>query len=143
MIMAAEYYSQDRYRKGTRMRSAGLLSTGLLAIILTVASNPSLRRMLLPEPPEAPNSTKGDLKVWVNRRSGFYYCPSSNAYGSMSPGEFMTQASALQTGFRPAPHVPCIETSPSKAIASRPKLTKKNTSPQLASMVRSSPRSAP
>ena len=65
MIMAAEYYSQDRCRKGTRMRSAGLLITGLLAIILTVASNPSLRRMLLPEPPEAPNSTKCDLKVWV------------------------------------------------------------------------------
>ena len=91
------------------MRALGLLITGLLAIALAVALNPRLRRMFTPEPPEAPNDTRGDLKVWVNKRSGFYYCPSSQAYGSLEPGEFMTQDRALQTGFRLAPHVPCAD----------------------------------
>src|ERR1043165_3779789 len=99
------------------MRSAGLLITGLIAIVLTVAFNPSIRRMLLPEPPEPPNSTRGDLKVWVNKRSGFYYSPSSQAFGSLRPGELMTQDRALQTGFRPAPHVPCLETNSLTAVS--------------------------
>lgn len=40
--------------------------------------------------------------VWVNRRSGLYYCRDSRFYGRIYPGESMRQGSALERGFRPA-----------------------------------------
>jgi len=40
--------------------------------------------------------------VWVNRRSGLYYCRSSGFYGKIWPGEYMHQGIALERGFRPA-----------------------------------------
>lgn len=45
-----------------------------------------------------------DMKhsVWVNERSGLYYCRASRFYGRMSPGRYMRQESALLKGFRPA-----------------------------------------
>lgn len=51
-----------------------------------------------------PTAPSVDLKhaVWVNRRSGLYYCRQSKFYGRIWPGESMRQGSALQRGFRPA-----------------------------------------
>lgn len=45
-----------------------------------------------------------DLKhgVWVNMRSGLYYCRHSKFYGRMHPGFYMRQGNALQKGYRPA-----------------------------------------
>jgi hypothetical protein len=45
-----------------------------------------------------------DLKhsVWVNRRSGLYYCRTSKYYGKMFPGFAISQGDALQKGYRPA-----------------------------------------
>jgi hypothetical protein len=45
-----------------------------------------------------------DMKhdVWVNSRSGLYYCHDSKFYGRMNPGASMRQESALLKGFRPA-----------------------------------------
>jgi len=45
-----------------------------------------------------------DLKhgVWVNRRSGLYYCRQSKFYGRIRPGFYLRQGDALQRGFRPA-----------------------------------------
>jgi hypothetical protein len=40
--------------------------------------------------------------VWVNRRSGFYYCHASKFYGRIHPGFLMRQGSALGRGYRPA-----------------------------------------
>lgn len=45
--------------------------------------------------------------VWVNRRSGLYYCRDSKFYGRMRPGEPMEQESALLKGFRPADGKAC------------------------------------
>lgn len=45
--------------------------------------------------------------VWVNRRSGLYYCRDSKFYGRIHPGERMRQESALLKGFRPAPGQEC------------------------------------
>jgi hypothetical protein len=58
-------------------------------------------QVLSASPPAAPHL---DLKhgVWVNRRSGFYYCHQSRFYGRMHPGEFMRQGKALEKGYRPA-----------------------------------------
>jgi len=51
--------------------------------------------------PAAPTT---DMKhvVWVNQRSGLYYCHDSRFYGKMRPGTSMLQESALLKGFRPA-----------------------------------------
>lgn len=40
--------------------------------------------------------------VWVNRRSGLFYCHGSKFYGRIWPGDYMRQGIALQRGFRPA-----------------------------------------
>ncbi len=40
--------------------------------------------------------------VWVNMRSGLYYCRQSKFYGRMRPGLPMRQGNALQRGYRPA-----------------------------------------
>ncbi len=45
--------------------------------------------------------------VWVNRRSGLYYCRQSRFYGRIRPGESMRQGLALQEGFRPAQGQAC------------------------------------
>ncbi|MCL5005429.1 MAG: hypothetical protein M1404_02750 [Acidobacteria bacterium] len=41
-------------------------------------------------------------RVWVNRRSGFYYCQKSRSYGKIYPGFYVRQDAALQRGYRPA-----------------------------------------
>lgn len=41
-------------------------------------------------------------RVWVNPRSGFYYCRASKFYGKMQPGLFMQQGPAIEKGYRPA-----------------------------------------
>lgn len=51
--------------------------------------------------PSTPSLNSG-LSVWVNRRSGLYYCHQSKFYGRMGPGESMRQGIALEKGFRPA-----------------------------------------
>jgi hypothetical protein len=45
--------------------------------------------------------------VWVNKRSGLYYCRDSRFYGKMRPGTSMRQESALMKGFRPAQGQTC------------------------------------
>ncbi len=49
---------------------------------------------------ESPHSMS--RRVWVNRRSGFYYCRQSRFYGRIRPGFFMRQGRALGKGYRPA-----------------------------------------
>jgi hypothetical protein len=56
--------------------------------------------------PSAP-TTNMNHDVWVNRRSGFYYCHESTFYGKMRPGESMREESALLRGFRPAQGQAC------------------------------------
>jgi len=46
-------------------------------------------------------------RVWVNTRSGLYYCPDSKLYGHIEPGLYVLQASALQHGYQPALTKPC------------------------------------
>ena len=41
-------------------------------------------------------------RVWVNRRSGFYYCQKTRFYGRIHPGFYMRQGAALQRGYRPS-----------------------------------------
>ena len=50
----------------------------------------------------AGNSGAPPVAVWINKRSGFYYCSDSSVYGKLMPGAFMPQPNALQEGYRPA-----------------------------------------
>ena len=56
-----------------------------------------------------PSAAPVDMKhtVWVNRRSGLYYCHDSRFFGRISPGTFMEQQVAMQKGFRPADGQAC------------------------------------
>ena len=58
-------------------------------------------QILSASPPVTPHL---DMRhgVWVNRRSGFYYCRQSKFYGRIHPGESMRQEKALERGYRPA-----------------------------------------
>lgn len=59
-----------------------------------------LQKMTAP-PPKAPSSHKTH-SVWVNRRSGLYYCHDSHYFGRLAPGTYMQQERAILKGFRPA-----------------------------------------
>lgn len=40
--------------------------------------------------------------VWVNTRTGVYYCPASPSYGATPEGSFMTEREAVASGVTPA-----------------------------------------
>jgi hypothetical protein len=48
-----------------------------------------------------------DVKVWVNKSNGVYYCPDSPMYGQTESGTYMAQGEAVQTGYSPALGEPC------------------------------------
>ena len=48
-----------------------------------------------------------NVKVWVNKSNGIYYCPDSPTYGRSEPGAYMAQGEAVQTGYSPALGEPC------------------------------------
>lgn len=52
-------------------------------------------------------TTSSAVRVWVNERSGLYYCTQSVLFGKITPGQYMVQGNALQKGYRPAEEEPC------------------------------------
>jgi hypothetical protein len=58
-----------------------------------------------------------DVKVWVNTRSGFYYCPGVNAYGRLKPGVYMNEQEAVEKGYQPSSRRTC----PPVAMPAAPK----------------------
>jgi hypothetical protein len=40
------------------------------------------------------------VQVWTSKSSGYYYCTDDAFYKTVQPGRFMTQADALQSGYR-------------------------------------------
>jgi hypothetical protein len=53
------------------------------------------------------NIAKPGITVWVNKRSGLYYCADSKVYGKLQPGGPMLQGEALTNGYRPAGNEAC------------------------------------
>ena len=58
-----------------------------------------------PEPPE----DKGNpaTQVWVDQRTGQYYCPGADLYGKTPKGKFASQRDAQLDQFEPASRKPC------------------------------------
>ena len=46
--------------------------------------------------------TRLNVKVWVNKSTGIYYCSDSAMYGHSAFGSYMAQGDAIQTGYSPA-----------------------------------------
>jgi len=42
----------------------------------------------------------GSVRVWANTRSGFYYCAGTEFYGKLTPGQFVIEGEAVQSGYR-------------------------------------------
>ena len=81
-----------------------LLPIVLLAVMLVIFY-PALKKLTVGELPRIPSragAVKSEVKIWANKRSGFYYCPDSKLYGKLTPGNYMSQGEALQLGYQPA-----------------------------------------
>ncbi|HKU21763.1 MAG TPA: GAF domain-containing protein [Terriglobales bacterium] len=65
---------------------------------------------LLPVNEKAVPPSNGDpnLKVWVDTRKGYYYCPGEEQYGRTDRGSFMTQKEAESNYYIPALIKPCM-----------------------------------
>jgi putative methionine-R-sulfoxide reductase with GAF domain len=65
---------------------------------------------LLPvnEKAELPSNGDPNLKVWVDTRKGYYYCPGDEQYGHTEKGSFMTQKEAESNYYIPALIKPCM-----------------------------------
>jgi hypothetical protein len=65
---------------------------------------------LLPvsEKAEPPSNGDPNLKVWVDTRKGYYYCPGEEQYGHTQKGSFMTQKEAEANYYIPALIKPCM-----------------------------------
>jgi hypothetical protein len=82
-----------------------LLVVGL-AVLYPILNLPSLGQFFRPAPPKA-TIEKSSTKIWVNKRSGLYYCPDSKMYGKLAPGAYMSQSEAIQNGYQPAENQTC------------------------------------
>ena len=94
-----------------------------IMIVGLIAFYPALRKLplvqeLLRETPKA-ELAKPTIKVWVNKRSGLYYCPQSTFYGKTQPGFYATQQAAMQSGDRPASQEACQQQSAAELQRSR------------------------
>ncbi len=56
---------------------------------------------------EPSQATSRDIRVWVNTRSGFYYCPGTELYGKLQPGKYLPEANAVQSGYQPSLNRSC------------------------------------
>ena len=95
----------------SRFARSSMLPVFAILVLALVVYFPVLRnwqpvaRLLSFKPKtEAPPDS---VKVWVNTRSGLYYCAASPAFGKIVPGETMTQGKALEKGYRPFQKEPC------------------------------------
>ena len=77
-----------------------LLLVVSLGVIYSGLSLPFLSGVFRVPPKDS--GTKTAVKIWASKRSGLYYCPDSKLYGKLSPGVYMSQGKALQSGYQPA-----------------------------------------
>ncbi len=81
---------------------------GVLLLLAVIVSFRVLERQNIPSfVPKTQGVSKPTLKVWVNKRSGLYYCSDSRSYGNTKPGAYMAQSEALQAGYRPSAKEAC------------------------------------
>jgi hypothetical protein len=82
-----------------------------LLVVTLIAFYPALRQLppvqeLFHVTPRA-RVARPIVKVWVNKRSGLYYCPQAESYGKVKPGFYATEREAVQSGYQPAAREAC------------------------------------
>jgi hypothetical protein len=62
-----------------------------------------------PQGPSAPqdNIQKKEIKVWINTKSGIYYCPNGRWYGTTKEGKYMSECEAQKAGYKSAYYRSC------------------------------------
>jgi hypothetical protein len=91
-------------RRGPSLRVIFLILAVALAVFFSLLKGwPYLAGLV------AARSERANPKaiVWVNQRSGLYYCHESGLFGKAKPGRYLVQNQALQDGFRPIQGQPC------------------------------------
>lgn len=68
------------------------------------SSNPQVVRPASVASTSSPTSiiTHPEIQVWVNTKSGKFFCPGSKWYGTTTKGKEMTQKAAQEEGYKPA-----------------------------------------
>lgn len=88
---------------------AGLLLFGLVVFYPAIGQLPFSASLSGIKIAWLTSAKKSETRVWVNRRSGLYYCVDSQGYGKLKPGQFLAEQEARQSGFRPAPKAKCAD----------------------------------
>jgi hypothetical protein len=92
-------------RSGASLIPLLLLLVGAMAVFAPALRNWSVLSLF--EGNDKVTAAKPEIRVWVQKRSGIYYCHDSELYGKSNPGFFLNQGEALQQGYRPSNGVPC------------------------------------
>ena len=84
-----------------------LIAAITLFYLLSSGWRPHLEMPHFPLGSHQSGKVRLNVKVWVNKSNGIYYCPDSPMYAHTNPGAYMAQGEALQTGYSPALGEPC------------------------------------
>ena len=90
---------------------SSLLPVFLILAVALVVFSPVLKNWepfakLIPSESKV-SASDNPVKVWVNERSGFYYCPGSALFRKVQPGRSLPLSEALQKGYQPAEGQTC------------------------------------
>jgi hypothetical protein len=88
------------------MKRSHLLSSVALALFLVLAP-PTIPAPVVAQASQVQGGERKEVTVWVNTKSGIYWCPGSRWYGRTKQGKYMGECEALEAGYRPAYHRPC------------------------------------
>ena len=100
----------EKRKEGQRGSERGAVHPAIPAVLMLVAFavfmaaiapldfSAMFRRLFPPAIPVVPHQ---QAAVWVNKDAGVYYCSNSVLFGK-TPGNYMTQVSALDHGYQPA-----------------------------------------
>lgn len=95
----------------TRRAQENTLFIGSLILLVYLITSPVPERWSgtdrLAQFKEQTVSAATIVKVWANKKTGWYYCPDSKLYGKLKPGMYIMQDDALERGYLPAAHEPC------------------------------------